>query len=98
MKFLFPIFFWIIAVLAQAQVVNVTQEHNHATRDGLYIDAAFTQSAAANLRRDLNFNGKISGAVYAQPLYVENGPGGAAMVIVATETNRVYALDASLVT
>jgi len=95
MKFLFPIFFWIIAVLAQAQVVNVTQEHNHATRDGLYIDAAFTQSAAANLRRDLNFNGTIFGAVYAQPLYVENGPGGAAMVIVATETNRVYALDAS---
>src|SRR4029453_3860822 len=40
------------------------------------------------------FNGTISGSVYAQPLYIENGPGGAAMIIVATETNRIYALNA----
>ena len=97
MKFFFAIF-WIIAtativVPTQAQV-NVTQEHNHISRDGLYIDSAFTRTAAANLRRDLNFNGTILGSVYAQPLYVENGPGGAAMIIVATETNRVYALNA----
>ena len=97
MKFFFAIF-WMIAtativVPTQAQV-NVTQEHNHISRDGLYIDSAFTRTAAANLRRDLNFNGTISGSVYAQPLYVENGPGGAAMIIVATETNRVYALNA----
>ena len=84
----------LIASSTQAQV-NVTQEHNHLSRDGLYLDSAFTQTAAANLRRDLNFNGTISGSVYAQPLYVENGPGGAAMVIVATETNHVYALNAS---
>jgi hypothetical protein len=81
-------------VSTQAQI-NVTQEHNHLSRDGVYVDSAFTRSAARNLQRDLNFNGTISGAVYAQPLYVENGPGGAAMVIVATETNHVYALDAS---
>src|SRR5512132_3017075 len=83
-----------IVVPTQAQV-NVTQEHNHPSRDGLYINSAFTRTAAANLRRDLKFNGTISGSVYAQPLYVENGPGGAAMVIVATETNRVYALNAN---
>ena len=59
--------------LASAQV-NVTQEHNNPSRDGVYIDAAFTPSAAANLTRDLNFNGTISGAVYAQPLYIEGGP------------------------
>ena len=97
MKFFFAIF-WMIAagtivVPTQAQV-NVTQEHNHISRDGLYIDSAFTRTAAANLRRDLNFNGTISGSVYAQPLYIENGPGGAAMIIVATETNHVYALNA----
>src|SRR5690348_14494714 len=41
-----------IAVLggAEAQVqVNVTQEHNNPSRNGVYIDAAFTQSAAAKL-------------------------------------------------
>jgi len=98
MKFFFAIF-WIIAAgtivgPTQAQV-NVTQQHDDISRDGVYIDSAFTKTAAANLRRDLNFNGTILGSVYAQPLYVENGPGGAAMVIVATETNRVYALNAN---
>src|SRR4029077_12120279 len=74
--------------------VNVTQEHNNPSRDGVYIDAAFTPSAAANLTRDLNFNGTISGAVYAQPLYIEGGPNGP-MVIAVTELNNVYALDAT---
>ncbi len=74
--------------------VNVTQEHNNPSRDGVYIDAAFTPSAAANLTRDLNFNGTISGAVYAQPLYIEGGPNGP-MIIAVTELNNVYALDAT---
>ncbi len=73
--------------------VNVTQYHNHSTRDGLYIDSAFTQSAAANLTRDLNFDGTIVGNVYSQPLYIEGGPSGP-MIIVVTESNNVYALDA----
>src|SRR5436309_7410276 len=69
--------------------VNVVQEQNNLSRDGLYIDSAFTPSSAANVTRDLNFNGTISGNVYAQPLYIENGPGGAAMIIVVTESNNV---------
>ena len=81
-------------VLAQAQV-NVTQHHNHDSRDGLYIDPAFTQTNAANLTRDSEFDGTISGNVYAQPLYVDDGPGGAATLIAATESNIVYALDAT---
>ncbi len=82
------------AVLPITAQVNVTQEHNHLSRDGLYIDSRFTRSAAANVRRDLNFNGTISGNVYAQPLYIEGGPSGRARVIVVTESNNVYALDA----
>src|SRR5262249_57532616 len=74
--------------------VNVRQEHNSPSRDGVYIDQAFTPSAAANLTRDLNFNGTISGAVYAQPLYIEGGPNGP-MIIAVTEMNNVYALDAT---
>src|SRR5689334_8657650 len=73
--------------------VNVTQYHNNASRDGLYIDSAFTPSAAANLARDLSFDGTIVGNVYAQPLYVEGGPDNRAKVIAATESNNVYALD-----
>ena len=84
---------WSAVVPANAQV-NVTQFHNHESRDGLYIDSAFTQSAAANLTRDLNFDGIIAGNVYAQPLYIEGGPSGKAMIIAATESDNVYGLDA----
>jgi len=82
------------AVLAANAQVNVTQEHNNPSRDGVYIDSAFTPSAAAGLTRDLNFNGTISGSVYAQPLYIEGGPNGP-MVIAVTESNNVYALNAT---
>ena len=74
--------------------VNVTQHHNNPSRDGLFIDPAFTPSAAANLARDVNFNGTIVGNVYAQPLYVEGGPDNRAKVIAVTESDNVYALDA----
>src|SRR5215467_13633384 len=74
--------------------VNVTQFHNHDSRDGLYIDSAFTPDATANLARDLNFDGTISGLVYAQPLYIDNGPRGRPTIIAVTESNNVYALDA----
>jgi outer membrane protein assembly factor BamB len=81
------------AVLAGASV-NVTQHHNNPSRDGLYIDPAFTQAAAINLVRDVSFSGTIVGNVYSQPLYVEGGPSGP-VVIVATESNNVYALNAT---
>jgi outer membrane protein assembly factor BamB len=74
--------------------VNVTQHHNNPSRDGLFIDPAFTPLAAANLARDVNFDGTIVGSVYAQPLYVEGGPDNRAKVIAVTESNNVYALDA----
>src|SRR5262249_3863029 len=99
LKTLFSISWLVAAVFGSAIVstnaqVNVTQYHNHSSLDGLYIDSAFTQSAAANLTRDLNFDGTIVGNVYAQPLYLDNGPGGRATIIAVTESNNVYALDA----
>src|SRR5205823_8630664 len=81
------------ALLPTDAQVNVTQEHNNLSRDGLYIDAGFTPANAALLTRDLGFDGTISGHVYAQPLYIEGGPNGA-MVIAVTESNNVYALHA----
>jgi len=86
----------VLALVNQARGdVNVTQHHNHQSRDGLYVDPAFTKASAAALRRDLSFAGVISGNVYAQPLYIEGGPGGRAMIIAVTESNNVYALDAA---
>src|SRR4051794_10059885 len=82
-----------LTVTAMA-ATNVTQHHNHGSRDGLYVEPAFTSTAAANLTRDTNFNGTITGNVYAQPLYLDNGPGGAPTIIAVTESNNVYALNA----
>src|SRR5438445_5205593 len=99
MKSLVSTFSFLVAILwsavlpAKAQV-NVTQEHNNPSRDGVYIDSAFTPSAVANLTRDLGFDGTISGNVYAQPLYIEGGPNGP-IVIAVTESNNVYALNAT---
>jgi hypothetical protein len=84
---------WSVIPPVDAQV-NVTQFHTNPTRDGLHIDSAFTPGAAANLTRDLNFNGTIVGNVYAQPLYIDSGPGGRPTIIAVTESNNVYALDA----
>jgi hypothetical protein len=83
------------AVLPASAQVNVTQEHNNPSRDGLYIDPTFTPANASNLTRDLGFDGTISGHVYAQPLYIEGGPNGP-MVIAVTESNNVYALHADI--
>ena len=73
--------------------VNVTQKNNNVSRDGLYIDPAFTSSNAAKLVRDANFDGTIVGNVHAQPLYIEGGPNGP-MIIVVTASNNIYALRA----
>jgi outer membrane protein assembly factor BamB len=82
------------ATLSAPAQVNVTQHHNHLSRDGLYIDPAFTPALAAGLVRDSEFAGSVTGDVYAQPLYIEGGPRGRAVVIAVTESNNVYALDA----
>ncbi len=84
---------WSAALPTNAQV-NVTQKNNNPSRDGLYIDPAFTPGNAANLVRDLNFNGTIVGNVHAQPLYIEGGPNGP-MIIAVTASNNIYALNAS---
>jgi PQQ enzyme repeat len=82
--------------LSAQSAVNVTQYHNHINRDGLYIDPAFTYTSVfPHLTRDTSFVGAVSGNVAAQPLYVEGGPSGRAMIIVVTESDNVYALDAA---
>src|SRR5690349_14214456 len=94
--FLFLVFYAFLGTAGLHGAVNVTQYHNHENRDGVYIDPAFTKTAAAGLKRDTNFQGNVSGNIYAQPLYVEDGPGGQAMVITVTESNNVYALDSAI--
>jgi len=65
---------YVVALRVLARRSTSTQEHNNPSRDSVYIDSAFTPSAAANLTRDLGFNGTISGNVYVQPLYYRRRP------------------------
>ena len=74
---------------------SVLMHHKHLNRDGLYVEPALTTAAAAGLRLDRTFNATFTGHVYGQPLYVDNGSGGRDLVIVATESDTVYAFDAS---
>jgi outer membrane protein assembly factor BamB len=76
--------------------VSVLQHHNHASRDGVYIDPLLTKAAAAGLHMDTTFAGAtISGPTYAQPLYLAGTGTGPDLVIAVTEQNRVYAFNAS---
>ncbi|MGE5183424.1 MAG: PQQ-binding-like beta-propeller repeat protein [Acidobacteriota bacterium] len=74
---------------------SVVQHHKDAARDGVYVDAAFTKAAAPGIHADPAFSATISGPTYAQPLFVEAGIAGKDVLVVATERNIVYALDAA---
>lgn len=79
---------------------SVTMHHRTPDRSGQYVVPGLTWQRAAHLQRDTGFDGKIEGAVNAQPLYWHSADTGAAaqsngLLIVATETNAVYALDAA---
>ncbi len=76
------------------RAADVLEHHHHGSRDGLYVDPLFTQSAAGNLHRDLTFSALLPGPTYAQPLYVTNGARRRPTLIVATEQNMVLAIDA----
>jgi outer membrane protein assembly factor BamB len=73
---------------------SVTTYHGAADRGGLYVAPTLTWTKAAAVHLDAGFKATVDGAVYAQPLYWIPPGGGAARVIVATENNMVYALDA----
>ncbi len=73
---------------------SVIEHHNHDNRDGVFVDAKLTKAAAATMHLDTTFNATLSGQTYAQPLFVD-GLGGKDMLVVATEQNVVYALDAA---
>jgi hypothetical protein len=75
--------------------VSVLEHHNHPSRDGVYVDAALTKTAAGGMHLDPAFNATIQGPTYAQPLYLDNGPGRQDLIFTATEQNIVYALDAA---
>ena len=72
---------------------SVLQHHNSSTRDGLYLDPAFTRAGITGLQRDTGFTAAVDGSVRAQPLFLAEA--NRDLLLVATENNQVSALDAA---
>src|SRR5260221_9431127 len=73
---------------------GVLQYHNNPSRDGHFVDPAFTKAAAAQMHMDKTFRATLQGPTHAQPLYFDAGGSGKDIVFAFTEQNLVYALDA----
>jgi hypothetical protein len=78
---------------ASARAQSVVTYHNAPDRSGEYVVPGLSLTAAAGLHLDTAFHAAISGNVYAQPLYWAPSA-GPKLLIVATESNLVYGLNA----
>jgi hypothetical protein len=77
-----------------ARAQSVVTYHNTPNRHGLYAVPGLTEAAAAKIHPDTAFHAAVSGNVYAQPLYWQPSGAKTGLLIVATESNLVYALNA----
>ena len=80
-------------LLGMARADNVVTYHNAPARSGAYVLPDLTLAAAAHVHPDDRFSGAVDGHIYAQPLFWHPA-GGRALVIAATESDVVAALDA----
>ena len=80
-------------VCLPAAAGNVTTYHNSIFRTGDYRVPTLTLAAAANIHFDTSFKSTVTGNIYSQPLYYQ-ASGSHGVVIVTTESNSVYALNA----
>jgi len=73
---------------------SVLSYHGHADRSGNFVVPALTWDRARSLHLDEGFRPRVSGHIYAQPLYWRAPGSNSAILILATEDNVVYAIDA----
>src|SRR6516165_1646300 len=80
---------------AQSQQAGVLSYHGSPERSGHFVVPGLTWERARSLRLDQNFHARVSGHVYAQPLYWRAAGSQLRMLLVATEDNTVHAIDAA---
>ncbi len=73
---------------------SVLTYHGTLDRAGRYVVPSLTYERARSLHLDHSFHPSFQGEVYAQPLYWRQPGSATGMLIVATEENEVYAIDA----
>jgi hypothetical protein len=79
---------------AASDAPSVITYHNGPDRSGRFVIPGLTWNRARNAHLYPKFRGEIVGHVYAQPLYWHPSGSGPGLLIVATEDDTVYALDA----
>jgi outer membrane protein assembly factor BamB len=94
-RFVYALAAAVTLAAGSAHADQVLTYHNGNTRHGMYRVPGLTLSAAATLTLDTGFNGTISGNVYAQPLFWQPKGAAAGELIVTTQNNIVYALNAT---
>jgi hypothetical protein len=80
---------------AAAPQVSVLTYHGHIDRSGNFVIPDLTWARARALRLDPAFAPRISGQVYAQPLYWRPSGSASGVLFVVTENDTVYAIDAA---
>ncbi len=85
----------LLACAGTARAGQVWTYHGSNNRHGLYVVPGLTLHAAEGVKPDTAFSATVNGNVYAQPLYWQPKGATTAELIVATENNVVYALNAS---
>ena len=78
---------------ASAADDSVLERNHHPSRDGQYVQPAFTKSAVAGLTMETTFAATFTGSTWASPLYLQNGPHGKGAFFTVTNGNDVFALD-----
>lgn len=73
---------------------SIMTYHGRADRSGHFIVKNLTWKNAHLLRLDESFRPQVSGHIYAQPLYWTVPGTQHAMLLIATQDNHVYAIDA----
>jgi PQQ enzyme repeat len=72
---------------------NVTQRGGDNARTAHWVQSTFTTASVAKMALDANFKGNFSGQMSAVPLFVAGATPGTGFYIVATQGNKIYALN-----
>jgi outer membrane protein assembly factor BamB len=84
----------IISSHAESARQSILGYHSDPARSGNFVVPSLTWDRARSLHLDENFRARISGHVYAQPLYWRAPGSSSGTLFVATEDNVVHAIDA----
>jgi PQQ enzyme-like repeat protein len=83
------------ASTAEARAQSVTNYHGGPTRSGAYVMPGLTWERARGVHIDPSFDGRVEGHIYSQPLLWQSPKTNRKLLLVATEDDVVYALDAN---